>query len=147
MNIPSSFFASGVCEKDILYFSSNYLSSTEPHYFICLKKTANDLLIFCVTSTQKEKILTRIQSSGLPAETVVHIKSIDTDTQSIFPKDCYVNCNNKFEFTVEQLQRKFESGEIIIKGQLPQRYYEEIVNGLCLSPTIENSVKKLFNHI
>lgn len=56
MKIPIAFFIDGIQTGKVYYFSSTKISTEIPHYFICTKKTTQDLLILvCCTSDKNDK--------------------------------------------------------------------------------------------
>ena len=146
MQLPVSFFINSISQKDIFYFSSTLLHTSEPHYFICIKKGINDVLLFCVSSTQKDKILQRIKVSGFRSETMVHIKPNAEDSESPFPDNSYIDCNHVFPYTTQDFKKMYEDGRIKVINQLPVKYFEEIINGVCLSDNVDLEIIESLNN-
>lgn len=68
-----SLFSNTAKERDVFYFSTDKIKSEEPHYFICIKKTDNDVLIFSCGTTQWEKRMKYIEAKGMSLATLVYI--------------------------------------------------------------------------
>lgn len=112
------------------------------HFFIYICCTASgDIVLSCCTS-QFETVRKLIERNRFPNETLVHIPYGDVDNP--FNRDTYVNCNEWFAYTVEELWTMYQNGELeVIELILPIHSFEQIVLGFKASPTIEEFVKEV----
>lgn len=141
MKIPIESFISSIKEQKIYYFSSDKINVDNPHYFICIKKTEQDILILTCCTSQFETIRRFVETRSLPYETLVWIKPNVEDDDNPFNVDTYVNCNFVFEYTIEEFRNMYNSNSISFSGEISMYYYSQIVNGLNLSPLIEEEIK------
>lgn len=142
IQVPTNLFANSIEEKKVYYFSSNRLDTEVPHYFICIKRTANDILIMSVCTSQRKTVQGYIERTNLPYETMVWIPPNSDD--SPFTEDTYINCNSPFNnFTVDELRTKYEANEVEYKGEISEVYYEQILIGLHASPVVDEDTKEL----
>lgn len=142
MDVPVKLFVSSVQDRNIYYFSSDQIKSTEPHYFICIHRTPDDVLLLSCCTSQFEKRKNFIELQGLPNETLVWIRPKDGDYNP-FTKDTYVDCNNVYEYTLEEFAEMHKNGTISYTGELDQKYYSQIIIGIHKSPLVEE-IKKEF---
>ena len=138
----SADFVANIKDKEVYYFSSTMLNNDEPHYFICMKRTANDILILTVGTKQFDTIRRYIENRSLPMTTLVSIPDKLDDFESPFKKETHVNCNNYFDYTVDEFKIMFDNNDIKEKGTLPDEYYEKILIGMHDS-TVITPEKKL----
>lgn len=141
MKVPIESFISSIKERKVYYFSSDKINVDNPHYFICIKKTEQDILILTCCTSQFETIKRFVETRSLPYETLVWIKPNEEDDDNPFIVDTYVNCNKVFEHTIEEFRNKYNSDLISFSGEISMNYYSQIVNGLNLSPLIEGEIK------
>ena len=94
MKLPVELFLSSVEEKKVYYFASNKINSIEPHHYICIKRTDNDLLILSCCTSKFETIAKFVETRSLPPSTLVYIKP---SNQNPFTLDTYINCNNTID--------------------------------------------------
>lgn len=141
MKLPIKLFTSSIKEQKILYFSSQHLNSDESHYFVCIKRTDNDVLILTCCTSKFDTVRKFVESRHLPNETLVWIKPDPKDSENPFTIDTYVNCNNVFSYTMEEFQNMYSSNSLSIVGELSLNYYTQIINGLIASPLIEEEIK------
>jgi hypothetical protein len=65
-----------------------------------------------------------------------------SDVSNPFSKDTYVNCNEYFPFSIDELWTLYSSGQLtIIKDLLPIDSFEQILIGFNKSPIIEEEFK------
>ena len=124
--------------KSIFLFSSSQINSPDPHFFICLGEKGGRVLTFVCCTTQFEKRKRFIEQKGLPHQTLVWIKP---DAENQLSKDTYIDCNKSFDFTLEELNMKYQKGEIRFIGQIIDTQFEQILLGIDASPLIEGEVK------
>lgn len=139
IRLPIATFLNTIEERNVYYFSSNKIDTAIPHNYICLKRTDNDLLILSCCTSKFDTVKRFIEIRDLPFETLVWIKS-DND---IFDKETYVNCNQYFTFTVEQFAEMYKNEVLEYKGKISDNYFEQIINGLIMSPLIDEETKEI----
>lgn len=138
----SQLFANGIEEKGIYLFSSVYLNTNIPHYFICIVRTDGDLLYLTCCTSKFETVSKFIETRHLPYETLVFIKPNEKDKNYPFVKDTYVNCNNVFLYTVEELTALYKKGEISYEGKINEVHYEQLLIGINESPLVDEEIKE-----
>jgi hypothetical protein len=133
-------FADGVAEQQIYYFATAEVEN--PHFYICIKRTDGNILYMSICTSQFETIRKFVETRHLPFETLVFIKPNTADENNPFSKETFVNCNNVFTFTIDELTEKYINGEISYKGQLEDIYYEQLLLGIHASPLVDEEVKE-----
>lgn len=141
MKIPVDLFVSAIEEKKIYYFSSTKINTNEPHYFICIKKTDNDVLIMSCCTSKFETVRKFVESRCLPFETLVWITP--SDLNNPFTMDTYVNCNDTIPFTIEEFRIMYDSDSITSSGEISLNHYSQILTGIHKSPMIDDEIKEL----
>jgi hypothetical protein len=141
VRLPIDVFLKSIEEKKVYFFSTEKINTPAPHFFICVRRTNNDLLIFTCCTSQFEKRRRFIESRGLPFETLVYIKPKDDGNP--FDRDTYVDCNDCEIFTLEELAEKYKTGGVEFSGEISDVYYEQILIGLHASPLIDEETKEL----
>lgn len=138
----SQLFANGITEKGIYLFSSIHLNTTIPHYFICIVRTDGDLLYMTCCTSKFDTVSRFVETRGLPFETLVFIKPNNNDTENPFSKDTYVNCNNVFSYTVDELTEMYINGGISYEGKISDVHYEQLLIGINESPLVDEEIKE-----
>ncbi|GAA0536060.1 hypothetical protein [Chitinophaga japonensis] len=141
MKIPFDLFLSAVRERKVYYFTTPKITTGVPHYFICIKKTDESLLVFTCCTSQFESRRRFIESRNLPNETLVYIKP--NEDSSPFTKETFVDCNNCFIYTANEFKKMYDSSIIQYSGEISDIYYEQIIIGLRASPLIEEEIKAI----
>lgn len=59
----------------------------------------------------------------------------------LFKKDTYVNCNEYFPYTVDELWDLYCEGVLTIKGKLPDYSLQQLIIGFLDSEMIEDEIK------
>ena len=96
----SRFFANAVTDRDVLLFrKSNEVDS--PHLYICIKKTATDVLLLVMSTTQEARLKRHAANRGLNESTIVHIRPKSEDPSSPMSAPSWINCNDVYQYTVE----------------------------------------------
>lgn len=142
MKLPSNIFLAGITEREIFYFASTKINSSEPHHFICIKRTDNDILILACCTSQKDTIERLIKLQNLPYNTIVAI-SPDAGDDNPFTKDTFVNCNDSFTYTLDEFRAMYESHTITCSGKISEIHYEQILIGIHASTLIDEDTKEL----
>lgn len=141
MKLPTDMFLKAIEEKKLYYFSSTQLNTDEPHHYVCIKKTDNDILLMTVCTSQYDTVKRFVETKKLPYETLVWITS--NDTTNPFTKDTYVNCNKTFTFTMDEFKTMYEKDSVNYSGQIADVHYIQIVCGIIASPMIDDETKEL----
>lgn len=139
MEIPSDLILQSIEDGNVYYFVSERIKSTEPHYYICIKKGDDILILCCCTSTYTTS-LKYIQRNNLPDETLIHL---DPRNNPYLTTNTFVNCNTYFDYTKEDFLAKYNRGEIKFKGHVHNEDYQKILNGLLISPEVEEEIKDI----
>jgi hypothetical protein len=137
----SSLFAKSAKEKDVFYFSTNQINNLDPHYFICIQRGLNEVLIFTCCTTQKDKREKYFQQNNYDLKSLVHIAPT---TENGLKQDSYVDCNKYFQVTVAEIQKMHEQKKIECRGEVSDEVYEQLLIGLHASQEIEEEIKKSF---
>ena len=141
MKVPTELFIKGITEKKVYYFSSTQINTDIPHYFICIKRTDEDVLILSCCTSQFDTVKSFVESRNLPFETLVYITPADEINP--FDKQTFVNCNEYFEYSVDDFRSKYETDSISFSGAISDGHYEQILIGIHASPLIAPEVKEL----
>lgn len=140
MLLPVDVFKSEIYFGRVFYFRSDKLISSEPHYFICVCRTEDDMAIMVCCTSQFEKRKTFIENTGLPFSTLVRIRASELDSLTM---ETFVDCNFPFNFSIEELCSKYENSEIDSAGEINIDIKEQIINGMKGSTLIEQSLKDI----
>jgi hypothetical protein len=141
MKIPSELFIRAIQERKVYYFTSEKISSEEPHHFICLKKTDEDILIMSCCTSQYPTMIRLLEKNNLPNETIVWVSPADEENP--FTKNTYVNCNEYFTYTIDEFKNLYESDKVKFTGEISEIHYEQILIGIQMSPLIDDETKEL----
>lgn len=141
IKVPTNLFLTGIQEKKVYYFSSTQINTPDPHYFICIKRCDNEVLILTCCTSQRDTVQNFIESRSLPYETMVWISPADNENP--FKKDTYVNCNNTFYYTLEEFRNMYDSDKINFSGEISLNHYSQIIEGIQKSPLIDEETKEL----
>jgi hypothetical protein len=141
MKVPTQLFLSAIEERKVYYFSTTKINTEEPHHFICLKRTENDLLIMSCCTSQFNTVSRFVETRSLPYETLVWISSNDGDNP--FTRDTYVNCNNSFTYTIDEFRSMYDSDSVSHSGEISENHYKQILIGIHISPLVDEETKVL----
>jgi hypothetical protein len=141
MKLPIELFLSSIDERKVYYFSTKKISTTDPHYFICIKRSDNDLLIMTCCTSQFETVKNLIETRDLPPETLVWITP--ADDKNPFSKDTYVNCNSFFTYTVDEFRSMYSTDSVSYSGEISKDHYLKILYGIHCSPLIDIETKEM----
>ena len=139
MQLPWELFLKSIEQRKVYLFSTKQIRTDQPHYFICLKKSDNNFIIMSCCTSQFDTINKLIQLKKYNPETFVWISP--KDVENPFTKDTYVNCNNAFVFSLDELKQKYESGSFVNKGAVSEVVYEQIILGTKSSKQVSMEIK------
>lgn len=140
MNLPPELFSLTIKEREIFLFETTKINSPDPHFFICIKKNENDILLFTCCTTKGNKREEYITKKGYPLSTLVHINHNNSDNP--FTAPTFVDCNKCIPFTIEEFEKMCNERKATYKGEISSEYYEQILIGLLASPEIDNEIKQ-----
>ncbi len=143
MKLPVGTFLSAISDKKIYYFSSNKINSVDPHYYICIKRTDDDILIMSCCTSRFDTVKRFVETRSLPMETLVWISPDVANSDNPFSKDTYVNCNEYQTFTIEEFKNLYNSDSISYSGKISENHYQQIINGLHCSPLVDDESKDI----
>jgi len=140
MDIPSSLVSSIIEEGKMYYFSSTKLNTSEPHHFICIKRSDQVLLFSCCTS-KFESMTKFVQARKLREETIVTVPSATDGTK--LTKHTYINCNeDPIEIALPDFIERLKNNSVKSTGTLPPEYMEKILIGIRASDMIDEEMKE-----
>ena len=140
MALSRADFEKQIVPGKILYFPCEELRSSEPHYFICITILSDTTILSCCTS-QFETVKRLIERNKYPYSTLVSIPA--NDKENIFKKDTYINCNEYFPYTLDELWNLYNTGFLTIKGDLSNGYLQQLTIGFLDSEMIEDEIKDI----
>jgi hypothetical protein len=133
-------FEAELVSRKILYFPCVDLNTHVPHYFICVCNHPVDIVNLSCCTSQFDTVKQLIERRKFPNETLIYMQK--SDVSNPFSKDTYVNCNEYFPFSIDELWTLYSSGQLtIIKDLLPIDSFEQILIGFNKSPIIEEEFK------
>lgn len=141
LRFPINDFRESIGPQKIYFFSSRKISSDSPHYFICLKRTDNDVLILSCCTSQFETNLRIIRRNAWQEETLVWIKP--GEGENPFTVDTYVNCNDTFLYTVDEFIAMYEAERLDYVGEVSDNHYRQILYGIQKSKKVEQEIKDM----
>jgi len=143
MKLPTDLFLTSIDDKKVYYFSTNKYSIENPHYFICIKRSPDDILIMSCCTSQFDTVKKFIETRSLPPESLVWISPDSTSSDNPFNKDTYVNCNNCFTYTIDEFRTMYDNDSITLSGKISDNHYEQILIGIQKSPLVDNETKAI----
>ncbi|WP_319591709.1 hypothetical protein [uncultured Draconibacterium sp.] len=139
--ITPDVFLANVQPGNIYYFQSDQLNGTnQPHYFIALKNTENELVFFSCCTTQMERRLRFIERTGSPHSTLV---GITPSAENGLQRESFVDCNSIIQHTHDEIAFLVTDGGIDYRGELEEEYLELIYQGIRDSILLEEEVQDL----
>ena len=125
----------------VFYFSCPELNTNIPHYFVCVVRQPDDIIVLSCCTSQFETVKRLIEMRRFPYETLIFMSA--GDPQNPFIYDTYINCNEYFPYSVQEFWEMYQDGEIQIIGEIPDDSIEQILIGFRSSPVIEQELKLL----
>lgn len=143
MRLPLDLFVASIESRKIYLFSSEKINDPTSHYFVCIKRTNQDLIILSCCTSQYEKRKQFLDLQQLPYDTLVWISP--KDDENPFSKDTFVDCNSLTTHTVKEFSEMYEAHKIDLKGELDENHFHQIINGLNVSPLIDEETKLIIS--
>ncbi len=113
MKLPTNLFLNNVSPRKVYLFSSDKLNTSVPHYFVCMVRTPEEMLILTCCTSQFKKRERFIKFRNLPASTLVYIPP---DEENGLTKDTYVDCNSYFDYSIDEIKMLYEEEKLEFKG-------------------------------
>lgn len=135
MNLPENLINSVIKDKAVFYLRTNKISSNEPHYFIVISNIDNKIIALSCCTTKYETILKYITRNKYPETTIA---DIDYNSYDFLKTPTFINCNSKIEFDYDDFVQKHLKDQ---KGEINEADYKKIVDGMLISPDIEEEFK------
>jgi hypothetical protein len=82
-----------------------------------------------------------VDRKRFPHETIVFMSA--ADSANPFTKDTFINCNEYFPYSIDELWDMYNQTELTLKGDIPLDSYHQLVVGFHASPVIEFEIKDL----
>lgn len=123
----------------VYYFHDSNLTSPDPHYFIVINKnpqTDRVLLLVC-SSSQLQTVRRR---RALRPETIVEISPREYPD---FTRDSIVDCNTVFERSIQELQLKYDSGQLRVKTVMSPDTLEKLRDAVLESDMVDGEVQDM----
>jgi len=130
---PEIAIRSTIVPGSVFYFKSEALTSPFPHYHVVLNLDPfhDEVIILVCASSKKDKV--KAICKDFPADTLVEINKTQYEA---FTKDSIFNCNEVFERKIEDLVKRFSTGELLMKPKMDI----ELVNKLRVAVLSSNQV-------
>jgi hypothetical protein len=135
MDLPSNLINSVIKDKAVFYLRTNKINSGEPHYFIVISNIDNKIIALSCCTSQYDTILKYIKRNKYPDNTIA---DIDYNSYDFLKTPTFINCNSKIEFDYDDFVKMHLKDE---KGEINDEDYEKIVDGMLISPDIEEEFK------
>jgi len=138
-------FREALIHGAVLYFPCpKYLDILDPHYFVIITLGHPHYYLCCSTSRIEtvENLIARFKYTH---ETFVWADP--RDTTNPFVVDSYLNCNEFFHFTFQELWDIHEEGIMVVHSKLSDETYHQMVNGYKSSITIDEDFQDLLPSI
>lgn len=143
MKLPTDLFLSSIDDRKIYYFSTDKINTEEPHHFICIKRTPDDILIMSCCTSQFDTVRRFVETRSLPMESLVWISPDSTSPDNPFTKDTYVNCNSCFTYTIDEFKKMYSDDSVSYSGKISDSHYEQILIGIHSSPLVDDETKDI----
>jgi hypothetical protein len=141
--LPKEVFKRGLAVGNIYLLNKHKLKNTSlPHLFIVVGMNDDAVILFSCCTTQFEKRRKYIELTGLPLSTLVYIKK---DAINKLDEPTYVDCNKIHPYTLEELHKYSNDGDLRLIGNLNDGKLEELKTGINDSPNVEGEYKDIVN--
>jgi hypothetical protein len=107
-------------------YAPEIVNITIPHYFIVVAIDGDDNYML-VGTTKREKKEKHFENMGLDLSGLVCISS---DSQNCLPEETWVNCNDHYHITKDDLVKKVELKSFEITGEVSLDHYFQLRAGI-----------------
>jgi hypothetical protein len=139
MNPFQALLSSTVNIKEVFFFGIPQVANSSPHFFVCIKKSENEILIFTCCTTQFQKREQYVMNAGLSGDTLVEI---EPTSQNGLKKRTLVDCNKYFPITVEDFKKLVDTKKAEYRGEVSGEIYNKILTGIHASDEISEEQKE-----
>lgn len=140
MNPFKALLASTVNVREVFFFGIPEVAGGIKHYFVCIKKSESEILVFTCCTTQFEKREKYILENGLSGDTLVEILP---SNENGLKKRSLVDCNKFFPMTTDDFKKKVDDGTAQYKGEVTSDLYDLILTGIHASDEISPEQKAM----
>lgn len=142
MDLPEALLLQGVQEGRVYFFSADSPVGIGGHLHICVRK-GDRFIMFVVCTSQMSTISRLIQLKRMEAATFPCFKK--DDINKFDEEFTFINCNVVYECSNAAFVKSLSEKKIIpLDGYIDSSGMAQIVNGLLMSRTITEEIKKLF---
>jgi len=129
--LPADYVINSTLKVGIVYKfkAPELITTTVPHYFIVVG-IEDETNYLCLCTTQLQKKLNHISHTGHDPNTIAYISP---NNNNGLTSDTYINCNDYFTISKEELVNKVSNGGFSISGTLSKSEYEVITTSIDLS--------------
>jgi hypothetical protein len=133
----------GLKPRSILYFINDEMVGTEePHYHVVVCEVQGVLILVACT-TKFDTCRRYIEYNGYPTTTLVTVQPTQGNG---LRRESHLNCNQWFEREPALMAAGIVDRSVEIRGDMDERYYVQIVQGLCDSPLVDEVIKDAMRH-
>lgn len=141
MDLPEKLLEELVAETEIYYFNNRAQIGVPGHFHICVKRK-DKLVFFTVCTSQINTIISFLNNTSTNPNTIpcIHPNKING-----FRELTFVDCNRVFDCDIQTFIENFQRGTVMKgKGKVSLDEMRLLVNGIKLSKTVADNIKKLF---
>lgn len=135
MDLPSNLINSVITDGSVFKFSTTNLPI--PHYYIVISNIDNKIIALSCCTTQYDTIQKYLKKNNYSEKILV---DIDYNNYNFLKKATFINCNTKIEFEYNDFVKKHLKDQ---KGEINYEDYKKIIEGILISPDIEEEFKDL----
>lgn len=131
--LPPDYYITSTLKVGVVYKleAPELINTKTPHYFIVVAvEDSNNYL--CICTTQLQKKIAHITHTGGDLNTIAYL---EPNSENGLTEKTYVNCNDYYEVSKDDLINKVEQGKLNYKGMLSKEEYQKIKDSINLSET------------
>lgn len=141
MDLPEKLLEELVTESEIYYFNNGARIGVPGHFHICVKRK-DKLVLFTACTSQINTIISFLANTSTDPNTIPCIHPSQTNG---FRELTFVDCNRVFECSIQTLTENLQQGTVKKrKGKVSLEEMRLLINGIKLSKTVADNIKKLF---
>ena len=142
MDLPEKLLEELTSESDIYFFNNGAMIGVPGHFHICVKRK-DKLVFFTACTSQINTIIRFLSNTATDPNT---IPCIHPSQNNGFRELTFVDCNRVFDCSIQTLIENLQIGTITKgKGRVSLKEMRMLVNGIKLSKTVADNIKKLFD--
>lgn len=141
MDLPETLLEELFAEAEIFFFNNGAQIGVPGHFHICIKRK-DRLIFFTACTSQINTIINFINNTSTDPNTIPCIHPNQTNG---FRELTFVDCNRVFSCSIQTILEDLKKGAVKRgKGKLSLEEMQLLVNGIKLSKTVADNIKKLF---